>query len=57
MKGRKAYGRRLANGRTELVSPRRAIRRQYGWPSGRQWKKIYKALRAEAIAAGTPGTL
>jgi hypothetical protein len=57
MKDRKTYGRRRANGRTELFSPRREIRRQLGWPSGRQWKKWYKYLRATAIANGTPGTL
>jgi hypothetical protein len=57
VKGRKAYGRRLPNGRVELFSPRREIRRQLGWPSGRQWKHIYRQLRAEAKARGDAVTL
>lgn len=57
MKGRKAYGRRKPDGTTELFSPRREIRRQYGWPSGRQWKRIYRELRAAARARGETVTL
>lgn len=32
------------------TSAKRDLRRAYGWPSGRQWRKIRKELRREAKA-------
>ena len=35
------------DGSGNILSVKRTLRRSYGWPSGRQWRKIRKVLRKE----------
>ena len=35
------------DGSGNILSDKRTLRRSYGWPSGRQWRKIRKVLRNE----------
>ena len=35
------------DGSGNILSDKRTLRRSYGWPSGRQWRKIRKVLRKE----------